>query len=810
MELMMPKLMKIFFIITIISSAYLTNLYASDDFNYTIQTTANQASFVDGKASISGGEENAVIGRPQVGYKIVRVILPQGTTLDSITTESSEPKILASGMHLDISRGDININVESSVQNLAVDSQTFSSDSAYPTARAKVLYSGYWGNIHLADLAVYPLAYWAQPGNLELFDKIRVTFKLSQINPELESRLKGDPIAYSALMETAENQNDLIPYASTNVGRSSHQLICTTPQTEYLLITTDSLAVGFEPYFEWKNQKGLASRIVLIENILSSTPGIDSPEKLRNYLIDAHTSGVRWVLLGGDEDIIPIRYLYAGNTDSTSPPLSLMQIGDIYYSDLTGNWDADSDGIYGETMQDQRDIYPEVYVGRVPVRSVSEAEIWVEKAITYEKNPGNGDPSYLGKALVICADEMRDLNQQSTVANWLSHNFNVDAQRLIEQPDGGSPSPTQPTGQQVIDVMQEGWGFISDQNHGDFSYYASQSPGYNEAGRSAVWGDTVFLEHDAGYSHLTDNDKPGIHYSTACDVGAFDFDKGVFYPGPYYTTYTLAESYLNQPGGGAAFLGYSRWGWAVGSLTLENKFVRRVLVDSTCNLGVAEALSKTDYPTFSDIIYGHNLYGDPEMPFWISVSGALNISGPEVVAAKQNHVVVFHVTAGNNPAANAKVCLYKANEIFIVSNTDEQGEVSFEIEPESVGVMTVTATLPRYIPAQNIISIQSFSGVSDELELPSAPEIAQNYPNPFNSSTVITFSLSHEDKVKIEIFDIGGRLVQVFGEKEFPAGANRIVWNGKNDAGNDIASGLYFYRFECADYSSVKQMTLLR
>jgi hypothetical protein len=804
----MKKTYQIITITCVIFVALSFNLYATDDFIYTCRTDQAQISVANGSALLLGGELNSAPGAPKVGYRIVRVILPTNTKLDSIETITGEPLVLSNNISLDFSGGDTKADRQPNLQVIQADPVIYSSDSLYPMSRAKVLYSGYWGNIAVADLAIYPLAYRPQSGKLELFEDIQVRIKLSEIAPELSVRMKGDPIAYSALMESAVNKNDLLPYASTNIGGTP--LSCGLPEAEHLVITSSAIADGFQAYVDWKNQKGLHSRIVFVEDILASSSGIDPQEKIRNFLIGAHYAGTRWVLLGGDEDIIPIRYLFAGNADSTAPPLAIQQIGDMYYADLTGNWDADSDGVWGETVHDQRDIYPEIYVGRVPVRSASEAAIWSAKAVTYEKNPGGGDPSYLNKALVICADEMRDLGQHNTVSGWISNNFTVDAQRLIEQPSGSSASPTQPTGQQVIDVMQEGWGFISNQNHGDFSYYASRTSGFNVGDRSDVWGDTVLFEFDGGYSRLANNGKPGIHYSTSCDVGAIDFDKGVFYPGPYYTTYSLAESYLSQPGGGAAFLGYGRWGWLIGSLTLENKFIRRILVDSTCNLGVAEALSKIDYPTYSDIIYPHNLYGDPEMPFWISVEGALSIVGPEQVMEKQNQVVLFQVFDGENPAEGAKVCLYKRDEIFLIGNTNDQGEASFEIEPDSAGIMTVTATLPRHIPAQNIIGIQSISGVNGESSLPTKPEMAQNYPNPFNSSTTLSFSLSHTGQVNISIFDIGGRLVRILTTEVFTTGQNRIIWNGRNDNGYEVSTGLYFCRFESEGFSDIKQLTLIR
>ncbi|HBZ01683.1 MAG TPA: hypothetical protein DEO84_10235, partial [candidate division Zixibacteria bacterium] len=208
--------------------------------------------------------------------------------------------------------------------------------------------------------------------------------------------------------------------------------------------------------------------------------------------------------------------------------------------------------------------------------------------------------------------------------------------------------------------------------------------------------------------------------------------------------------------------------------------------------------------------YGHNLYGDPEMPFWISVEGTLSIVGPEQVMEKQNQVVLFHVFDGENPVEGAKVCLYKKDEIFLIGNTNDQGDASFEIEPDSVGTMTVTATLPRHIPAQNLIGIQSLSGVNGETLLPTKPEMAQNYPNPFNSSTTISFSLSHAGQVHISIFDIGGRLVNIITDEIFTAGQNRIIWNGRNETGYEVASGLYFCRFESEGFSDIKQLTLIR
>ncbi len=807
----MMRSARIFLAVVIVHAIIFPLARASEDFIYVCKTDFGRVNISNGALSIEGGEENMIPGAPKVGYKIIRIILPPGTRADSMLTEAGQPIILARGVRLDFARGDIRTDMQPSAQITLPSKEIYQSDKLYPAKRAELLYSGHWGGNHIADVAVYPLAYRAKSGQVELFEEIGLRFKLSDYSDRLNSRFEGDPLARSILDNSVANREDLLTFGSSGGRISDPSIIASMPLPEHLVITSRDLVEGFEPFVEWKNQKGLRSGIVFIDEVLASTQGIDPPEKLRNYLISVYSGGVRWVLLGGDEDVIPIRYLYANNAiDSTVPPLCMQQIGDIYYSDLTGNWDADSDGVWGEPVHDQPDIYPEIFVGRVPVRNSAEAGIWSAKAIMYEKNPGAGDPEYLRRALVICADEMRDLGQHQQVERWLEDNFTVDAQRLIEEPSGSSLSPTQPTGQQVIDVMQEGWGFITNLNHGDFSYYASLSSGFNVDGRSDVWGDTTLFEYDSGYSRLEDIGKPGIHYSVSCDVGAFDFDKGIFYPGPYYTTYCLGESYLAQPGGGAAFLGYSRLGWLTSSLTLQHRFIRRVLEDSTCQLGVAEALSKVDYPAYPEIIYGHDLFGDPETPFWISVDGTLAIDGPEQIEEKQNQTMLFRVHAGENPIGNAKVCLYKKDQIFLVARTNDLGEVSFEVQPESTGIMTVTATLPRYIPAQHNITIQSFAGIDDEGLLPDKPVLQQNYPNPFNSSTTITYYLPSDGNVRLDIFDICGRLVRTLANHNAFSGMNRVAWDGKNEVGQDIASGLYLCRFESGDYAATRRMTVIR
>lgn len=88
-----------------------------------------------------------------------------------------------------------------------------------------------------------------------------------------------------------------------------------------------------------------------------------------------------------------------------------------------------------------------------------------------------------------------------------------------------------------------------------------------------------------------------------------------------------------------------------------------------------------------------------------------------------------------------------------------------------------------------------------------------NFPNPFNPSTKIAFELPVESRVKLVIYDALGREVWTLTDEEHPAGYIELTWDGRNDVGNAVSSGIYFYRISTSRLSSgntVKKMILLR
>jgi photosystem II stability/assembly factor-like uncharacterized protein len=86
----------------------------------------------------------------------------------------------------------------------------------------------------------------------------------------------------------------------------------------------------------------------------------------------------------------------------------------------------------------------------------------------------------------------------------------------------------------------------------------------------------------------------------------------------------------------------------------------------------------------------------------------------------------------------------------------------------------------------------------------------QNHPNPFNPTTRIHFSLSTSVHVTLSVFDISGRRVATLVNRVLPGGENEVLWNGKNDAGDEVATGIYFYELRTSETVLTRKMTLLK
>ncbi len=95
-------------------------------------------------------------------------------------------------------------------------------------------------------------------------------------------------------------------------------------------------------------------------------------------------------------------------------------------------------------------------------------------------------------------------------------------------------------------------------------------------------------------------------------------------------------------------------------------------------------------------------------------------------------------------------------------------------------------------------------------EAPAAFSLAQNHPNPFNPETQITYALPEGSKVTLVIFNILGQRVRTLVDEQQDPGYKTVTWDGKDEKGHEVASGIYFYRLKAGDYGQVKKMVVLK
>ncbi len=93
---------------------------------------------------------------------------------------------------------------------------------------------------------------------------------------------------------------------------------------------------------------------------------------------------------------------------------------------------------------------------------------------------------------------------------------------------------------------------------------------------------------------------------------------------------------------------------------------------------------------------------------------------------------------------------------------------------------------------------------------PTSNRLLGNVPNPFNPTTKIRFALSEPSGVRMEIYGVNGRLVRTLADGPWEAGLHSVIWNGRDEEGDDVSSGIYFVRFRAGNRVETRRMTLLR
>ncbi|MCB5252015.1 MAG: FlgD immunoglobulin-like domain containing protein [Candidatus Cloacimonadaceae bacterium] len=126
------------------------------------------------------------------------------------------------------------------------------------------------------------------------------------------------------------------------------------------------------------------------------------------------------------------------------------------------------------------------------------------------------------------------------------------------------------------------------------------------------------------------------------------------------------------------------------------------------------------------------------------------------------------------------------------------------------GESTVTANGDNDLMIDNLEIREEPVDNADDFQAPATDLLLTNYPNPFHAQTTIHYELKESQPVKIEIYNLKGQLVRVLVDESKPGGRHEVFWDGKDQAGNRVGSGCYYYKMQKGKYSSTGKMILLK
>lgn len=514
---------------------------------------------------------------------------------------------------------------------------------------------------------------------------------------------------------------------------------------------------ALEPLAKWKNEKGVKTLIV---SNFSLYKGVDTAEKIRNMIKDYYSKGdLEWVLLAGDaqDNLIPTRYVYNPDTiryeQAESVGDSHLKPTDYYYADLTGDWDEDGDGQYGESANDNDNgideisWIPEVYVGRLPASDATELEIMVNKTINYEKDPLIGN--WMNRTLFAAgisdlpSDKDPDGEDEARLSHFIWENYlpsDMNSTHLTQTTDfypSGIPK----------DLSRSS--FNSEFNKGYSTVFAA---GHGNSGLINDKLETFFTNDDA--KNAANQYMPSLFYADACTTAPFDLNK--------YDN-NLGENLIKVKDAGAiGYIGGLRVTWYFeDDLELEalNRgnarfFFKEFFQNEKYQQGKALYDSKvsylqSEYFTNGDgsIIYDYerknlltyNLLGDPETDIYTNIPRKVENPFQEQYYAGSKINITVKNSLGN-VVPYARINLQTNDGKFYTFYSDKEGYAETRLHYDANENYTATVSGHNLIPTQftfTAVKENETPNISEFSWTPKDPKISEN----------LCFNISVEDDI---------------------------------------------------------------
>ena len=442
---------------------------------------------------------------------------------------------------------------------------------------------------------------------------------------------------------------------------------------DYLIVTADSLKDAFTPLAKFKRLKGLRVKIESIENILQMPCEYTQPEeKLKYYLYTLYqNNGLKWCLLGGDDNIIPVRicYMVDGYEHQNVP-------ADRYYAcfEKDFRWDANNNGIYGEayknpTKDDRVDITAEIHLSRIPMQTKRQIMDWTNKLLRYELNPPRDID--ISKAFMFgykLFDDSDAYYKMKIIQDTLSIKYGVTSDMLFDvysNIEGYNSISLEA----VKEQLNKSYNIVSISTHGDTHLY------------TIIGEKKIRYSSDDAANQI--NKLAGIISVFSCLTNEFTSDR-----------VCLSEAFLRNPVGGAvAYLGYSSLSYDEVGDIINQKFIFKIfddyshvgfagLVDKIVD-GYADKICSDNRYTrikYQYTIYGLNAMGDPEMNIYPGRYKELDVSfnGNKAILPIKKEPLMSDIIFGYTSNTDSTDALYEPCEFNEYNATCEVPSGSYD------------------------------------------------------------------------------------------------------------------------------------
>ncbi len=206
-----------------------------------------------------------------------------------------------------------------------------------------------------------------------------------------------------------------------------------------------------------------------------------------------------------------------------------------------------------------------------------------------------------------------------------------------------------------------------------------------------------------------------------------------------------------------------------------------------------------------------------------------NLTVSDVIASSRTDSLSVFEWATGNPAGQLKLLIFDIGGRQISPGTGSLGEILIAPAPGAdpgkyaltLSEVILGDSSGRSIPTtakDGTLYVKNCDGIKSEMysPFPGTFALSQNHPNPFNSTTLIRYSIPDRNRevrphrTTLKIYNILGQEVRTLVDEKQPAGYYQILWDGRDQTGEEVASGIYFYRLKAGKFNKVSKMVVLR